>query len=766
MFLRQYSEVQMQLKEGYDSSKSKLEDDVLGRRNFAEDIYNLAKNTPPEWAVRIGVYGGWGEGKTTVLNFIEQIALQDKHVVIRFNPWGCTDVKVLWEEFISVIYTSLEKYKIDIPFTDSKLKTKLKKSTGYKKSVAIIDAISKLDQRVEAGVGIVRSFLNFNHDEISKLPQKLKGKRIFVLVDDLDRTDIKLIPQLLFALRELLDLAGFTFILAFDPVIVKKAFKSFYFEEDYGLDFLDKIIDFPRWLPKPDRNQLLALAKIEIETQTPFLDYTSFESQFDFFDRNPRKLKQLIRLFIGFGSELERFDKCEINWGVFILVTLFKMQYPIVVDEILSNEKIFTEDLNENFFGLSYKSSIVNTANDARKTPAHIIEISNICKNHKVELNVDDISKLTLEIFNLSKNSSQEALISYIYLSERPATLTWKEFDRIVGVFEKNTSSNVQQLLSGNVKNTGNYGERTLLRELFTKAADAYNYHFQQTIDSDLESDRIAKTSDVKLILSLIESLAFQHGGFIGVNPYLDSNLYYRLHEHFEKWIEFTTTDDYLELRTIEHKILTKICRDCTIDLIELANKLKPWYNTRRFVDSRNKRELNSELSGILINRICEKLHSEWMRPNWIQNISYMENNPVLHFCLLRLDSPLWQGELREKFNNILEKNQVLVKRNVYQFIELLGDIFVFNSGTNSIVTPENSIINNGELLALLWNCGMKEPVNHRMFTRIEQLREDIYKKYSHDLQKPKWWDRVKAIVSSQKGEQEAENTSGEQDEE
>ena len=43
---------------------------------------------------------------------------------------------------------------------------------------------------------------------------------MIAFIDDLDRATPELLPKLLLALREILDLPGFTFVLAFDNEIV------------------------------------------------------------------------------------------------------------------------------------------------------------------------------------------------------------------------------------------------------------------------------------------------------------------------------------------------------------------------------------------------------------------------------------------------------------------------------------------------------------------------------------------------------------------
>lgn len=64
------------------------EDDRFSRWGFSERIAQvIAKRTDPS-SIVIGLYGIWGDGKTSVLNFIEKSLEENADVIcIKFNPW-------------------------------------------------------------------------------------------------------------------------------------------------------------------------------------------------------------------------------------------------------------------------------------------------------------------------------------------------------------------------------------------------------------------------------------------------------------------------------------------------------------------------------------------------------------------------------------------------------------------------------------------------------------------------------------------------------
>jgi predicted KAP-like P-loop ATPase len=71
-----------------DKSVSRLKDDSFQRYGFAKRIAELIKSNTNEDSLVIGIYGRWGEGKTSVMNFISTELKKDKkNVLVKFNPW-------------------------------------------------------------------------------------------------------------------------------------------------------------------------------------------------------------------------------------------------------------------------------------------------------------------------------------------------------------------------------------------------------------------------------------------------------------------------------------------------------------------------------------------------------------------------------------------------------------------------------------------------------------------------------------------------------
>ena len=81
--------------------------DCLDRRQFAENIFKLLDGTPVETRLRIGIFGAWGSGKTTVMNFIKHQCKEEGHPVAVFSPWQFNSREEAQEGFISSLYKGL-----------------------------------------------------------------------------------------------------------------------------------------------------------------------------------------------------------------------------------------------------------------------------------------------------------------------------------------------------------------------------------------------------------------------------------------------------------------------------------------------------------------------------------------------------------------------------------------------------------------------------------------------------------------------------------
>ena len=80
---------------------TKSEEDALNRSNFAKNLAQAVIQCTFPTSFSIGLYGKWGSGKTSLLNMvIEEIEnIEESTIILRFNPWLCSDPKQLVIQF-------------------------------------------------------------------------------------------------------------------------------------------------------------------------------------------------------------------------------------------------------------------------------------------------------------------------------------------------------------------------------------------------------------------------------------------------------------------------------------------------------------------------------------------------------------------------------------------------------------------------------------------------------------------------------------------
>jgi len=86
-----------------DRSAEKSSEDKLNRAPFAHKLADTIRDWKLEESIVIGLYGAWGCGKTSVLNFaVERLTettkdwtLEKKPIIIWFNPWSFSEQEKL-----------------------------------------------------------------------------------------------------------------------------------------------------------------------------------------------------------------------------------------------------------------------------------------------------------------------------------------------------------------------------------------------------------------------------------------------------------------------------------------------------------------------------------------------------------------------------------------------------------------------------------------------------------------------------------------------
>lgn len=240
-----------------------IEDDLLGRAPLVEMIAKaiIAKAEREHECYTIGIYGKWGEGKTSVLNMLKTylLAHEDDNILIStFNPWILKNEEAMLMEFFNVLVK------------ESIFKKSVEKIKEYAAAISLgVGAISNLivptsgKIAAKATKDIIDTLPSFQQTiqerkaDISKIITKSK-KHLLVLIDDVDRLDNSETHALLKLVRQVADFENVMYVIAMDADIVSKSVSQYFGAgtQDDGRRFLDKIVQIPIVLPQIENHKL------------------------------------------------------------------------------------------------------------------------------------------------------------------------------------------------------------------------------------------------------------------------------------------------------------------------------------------------------------------------------------------------------------------------------------------------------------------------------------------------------------------------------
>lgn len=326
---------------GHDAALSSADEDGLDRLALARSMYRTIKATPAGYSTRIGLYGEWGAGKTTVLNFLSEIAHRHDDVVVHISAWRAVDADSFVSSLSEKMRDKIKALKIPVP-RYQKWKQWLSRLSSGTASVsqATGQAAGKIDNDlgtlVTMGAALTGSVANLVQQRLSldvadleQLRVLLEAHQVIVFIDDLDRADPVILPKTLMALREYLDLPGFAFVLAFDKAIITQSLQAY--SQAFASSrqaFLDKIIDFEFSLDALAHNLSTRFAAQTLAQYCAFIPLKDREAAAEQFPDNPRLTRTLARELGSLKDVALRHGPDELRWEAIILQTLLRREAP------------------------------------------------------------------------------------------------------------------------------------------------------------------------------------------------------------------------------------------------------------------------------------------------------------------------------------------------------------------------------------------------------------------------------------------------------
>lgn len=226
--------------------------DEFNRRPFAKQIARTIASGRSDDSLVIAIHGPWGDGKTTVLNFIaKELEEQPNTAVVRFNPWYFRDEPTLIASFFEVLATSLGG-KLTTKTEDIGKELKKYGNLASALSLSGLGIFGVDPGKLVSSIGDQLSTVELEQTKV-RLEELLKKSNTFVviLIDDLDRLEKNEIHALLKLVKLTADFKFTRYVLAFDEDVVAAAIGERYGSGDAseGKRFLEKIVQISLALP-------------------------------------------------------------------------------------------------------------------------------------------------------------------------------------------------------------------------------------------------------------------------------------------------------------------------------------------------------------------------------------------------------------------------------------------------------------------------------------------------------------------------------------
>jgi KAP family P-loop domain len=252
--------------------------DELGRNAFSDRVAALIIEDTSSKSKVIGIYGSWGSGKTTLLNLIEQelqryISYYDtvdedqrkeSFTIVRFEPWYLDDEASIQRAFFQALAPKQAKQKNKRRDKKSEPDNLGRLFRSYGEILASASAANGVQPRRsrkrKSTVGQPTYPLLESVKKKIQAELMEKRKRYVILIDDIDKLDADGMQMMLKLVKLVADFPFNTYVLAFDDVSVSEVLGERYGGDlTSGQTFLEKIVQLPLRLPKPDEELFATL---------------------------------------------------------------------------------------------------------------------------------------------------------------------------------------------------------------------------------------------------------------------------------------------------------------------------------------------------------------------------------------------------------------------------------------------------------------------------------------------------------------------------
>ncbi len=324
-----------------DIPKGHIDEDELGFEPFVKKVATGIKGYSQKECFIISVEGQWGIGKTTFMNMVKNELKRDVEF-LHFNPWLLTDIESLVVTFFSELMKVINRIDFDAKLKEEILQDMKKFLVGLSyilpESVSLGISGTKVKYNIRGTIDKVSAEKKLTLDEQKeKINEylfniyKKTGKKILIVIDDIDRLMDKETELIFRLIKGIADFNNIIYVLLFDREIVTKSL--IHFKSEDGSKYLDKVIQYPLVVPKPFSDNVREMLRVRLDEYL-----TSLSKSYNYpFNQNtwnalylvlPKYIKTVRDVHKIFATVSFEFESiCEdINFVDFLIITIIRLQ--------------------------------------------------------------------------------------------------------------------------------------------------------------------------------------------------------------------------------------------------------------------------------------------------------------------------------------------------------------------------------------------------------------------------------------------------------
>lgn len=689
-------------------------DDALDRSRYVRLVAQTIHDLFDGLSARFGIYGEWGEGKTSVMLMVAKDLRARGHKVAFFSPWAAATREEAWSLLLSSIRAETRTRQLRYRLTSAAASSS-KLITGAAAKATHVDAID------QAGDQLAQLLAKWKKGEqirvLRDAAESIGKKKFVVFVDDLDRTEAALLPKLLMSLREMFDIPNFVYVLGLSPTIVAEGLSATQHSSvEDGERFLEKIVEYPSYLPpitvEGIRNIVSNGAKLEPDA----IRTEALLAIEPLLPRNPRRLKLFIRHLASLRYLLGRFEDTELDWPRFYATELLRLEFPSATRRLLGDDEA-VKDIAARYYtkliSASENDDSTSEVPEARHAPADPIG-----KQRFLAL-CDALSTRSFE-------TGRYGLREMLSLTEIPPVVTWREFGDLIRRVEEATANKRATIVSDWIRDASVVSPPpVVVRLVFGLSVTLRDQRMDVAVESDIQSEREAALHAASVAMSVLKIIGSDL--FERRPDLLTPDEWAQLYRHTAKWSRFhhdpigkaDRDDEIAFLRALTERYSPKDAL-ALLERIPVDDGVGHRDHSPDFVQTAKEimERLERDATTLLVEnfRIPDSLES-YIGESWKWNGKYLLFDP---------DSPFHSPAGREQLMIVAGEaaENISVQQNFLVYVRMLLSAAFGDNEIGLARSDCRQLVSDAGFLSALWQAALAKHVNPRTLGTLAYLRK------------------------------------------